>query len=101
MSQPGLGAALRLGGSICRAGHERGLGAPVLGMEPPVVPGGAPQAHIPQAWAALQRWGWRSRSRAQGGKFVKKVEHTDLPWYQKENLCIAFEFNFSIKAFSL
>lgn len=54
MSQPGLGAALRLGGSICRAGHKRGLGTPVLGMEAPVVPGGAPQAHIPQAWAALQ-----------------------------------------------
>lgn len=35
------------------------------------------------------------------GKFVKKVLNTDLLGYQKENLCIAFEFNFSIKAFSL
>lgn len=39
-------------------------------------------------------WHW-------GGKFVKKVLNTDFPGYQKENLCIAFEFNFSIKAFSL
>lgn len=43
----------------------------------------------------------RSGTRHWGGKFVKKVLNTDFLGYQKENLCIAFEFNFSIKAFSL
>jgi len=43
----------------------------------------------------------QSGTRRRGGKFVKKVLNTDFPGYQKENLCIAFEFNFSIKAFSL
>lgn len=43
----------------------------------------------------------QSRTQSWGGKFVKKVLNTDFPGYQKENLCIAFEFNFSIKAFSL
>lgn len=43
----------------------------------------------------------RSGTRHRGEKFVKKVLNTDFPGYQKENLCIAFEFNFSIKAFSL
>lgn len=43
----------------------------------------------------------QSGTQSRGGKFVKKVLNTDFPGYQKENLCIAFEFNFSIKAFSL
>lgn len=70
-----------------------------LGSSAPKGPGGAGDPN--HSSTSQGTGGWHSHSRGQGGKFVKKVLNTDFPWYQKENLCIAFEFNFSIKAFSL
>lgn len=73
------------------------VGGPVGSTSHPAAPQGArPRARV-GAGTGLDRAG----TQHQGGKFVKKVLNTDFPGYQKENLCIAFEFNFSIKAFSL
>lgn len=87
-----------LGSPPCAPDPQQALGC-AEGTVPPGSPGAAHQGAPAQG--REQGWAGQSSSWHRGGKFVKKVLNTDFPGYQKENLCIAFEFNFSIKAFSL